>query len=311
MSQTVIAPKESDPSTSETIATVPNSPEPAATARASVHETLQEAETSTGHTDIGLIGELHPLNQLAKNAFRLLADRRRVEFYHHHCKYIHEDLDSQCFVFSLNHLPEFAPLGWRIGRGRKNLPNLGVDILVLLEEGKSNDDIAGIHARFAWVKGGGGFFLVADNMRGKSVTLNGEALCHEQRLIPFRNAVSIGEYYFTVKFPKRTTEQDEQFQLELAMFYTHVLTDSVPLVVPTPNENETKMGDWVVRDAIAKGGFGHVYAVTHSRTGNSAAAKELWRTERTSRKVDQEITMAKYLLAFKHVCKQLIYYCQD
>lgn len=38
------------------------------------------------------------------------------------------------------------------------------------------------------------------------------------------------------------------------------------------------IGDWVVRNAIAKGTFGHVYVVTHAPTGKAAVAKELWRT---------------------------------
>jgi hypothetical protein len=34
--------------------------------------------------------------------------------------------------------------------------------------------IAGIHARFSWLKGAGGFFLIADNKRRKKVMMNGE-----------------------------------------------------------------------------------------------------------------------------------------
>jgi hypothetical protein len=104
-----------------------------------------------------LIGELHPLNRDAKDAFHRLADRRKVEFYRYHSNFIRVDLteDSKLvgpFIFSLSNLPEFAPLGWRVGRGRKNLKNLGVDIPLMVEGGNSGD-IAGIHARFAWVKG--------------------------------------------------------------------------------------------------------------------------------------------------------------
>lgn len=240
------------------IPTVPNTP---------------EADTE----DVGLIGELHPLNRDAKTAFHRLAARRHDDFYEHHCSFIRVDsIEASklvgCFVFSLGNLPEFEPLGWKIGRGRNNLKNAGVDILLLVND---TNEIAGIHARFAWVKGGGGFFLIADNMRGKMVTLNGEVLSNEQRLVPYRNTIGIGECYFTLMFPTRTTEQDEQFQTELAAFYRHILNDSVPLVVPTPSEHEIMMGDWVVRNAIAKGSYGHVYAVTHARTGKAAAAKEL------------------------------------
>jgi hypothetical protein len=293
--------------TNEDVATVPNSPE--------IRTRCNDKEVEGADTENArLIGELQPLNRDAKNAFHLLACRRNVDFYKHHCNFIRVDSTEAskrvgCFIFSLNNLPEFAPLGWRIGRGRKNLRNLGVDILLLVD-GKDSDEIAGIHARFAWVKGGGGFFLVADNMRGKTVTLNGEVLLNEQRLIPYRNTIGIGECYYTLKFPKRTAEQDEQFQVELAAFYSHVLRDSVPLVVPTPCKHEVMMGDWVVRNAIAKGAFGHVYAVTHTHTGKAAAAKELWRTPQNSRKVDEEVLMAKYLLGIKHVC-ECLQSCQD
>jgi len=71
------------------------------------------------------------------------------------------------------------------------------------------------------------------------------------------------------------------------------------------------MGDWVVRHVIAKGAFGHVYVVTHTHTGKAAAAKELWRTPLNSRNVDEEVSMAKYLLLrIKHVC-ECLQNCQD
>ena len=73
-----------------------------------------------------------------------------------------------------------------------------------------NDEIAGIHLRFAWVKGRGEgrvFLLVGDNLRGKIVTLNGETLCKEQRLIPYRNTIGIGNCFF--KFATQTTAQEE------------------------------------------------------------------------------------------------------
>jgi hypothetical protein len=285
--------------TSEDVTTVPNSPE--------TRTLYDKREVEEDIVDVGLIGELHPFNRAAKDAFHRLAARRHEDFYAHHCNFIRVDSieDSKlvgCFVLSLGNLPEFASLGWRIGRGRRNLKNVGVDILLLVGD---TNDIAGIHARFAWVKGGGGFFLFADNIRGKTVTLNGEVLSREQRLIPYRNTIGIGECFFTLKFPTRTVEQDEQFQIELATFYSQVLSDSVPLVTPTPCEHEVMMGDWVVRNAIAKGSFGHVYAVTHTHTGKSAAAKELWRTPGNSRKVDEEVIMAKHLLGIKHVCKSL------
>jgi hypothetical protein len=80
---------------------------------------------------------------------------------------------------------------------------------------------------------------------------------------------------------------------------------SALLAVPTPGEHEVMMGDWVVRNAIARGTFGHVYAATHARTRKAAAAKELWRTKYNSRKVDEDVIIAKYLMNTKHVYKYL------
>jgi hypothetical protein len=70
-----------------------------------------------------------------------------VKFYQYHSNFIHVDLieDSKLvgpfIVFSLSNLPEFAILGWRTGRGRTHLPNLGVDILLMVE-GEDSGDIA-------------------------------------------------------------------------------------------------------------------------------------------------------------------------
>lgn len=72
-------------------------------------------------------------------------------------------------------------------------------------------------------------------------------------------------------------------------------------MVPTPSECEVMIGDWVVRNAIARGSFGHVYTVTHTYTGKATVAKELWRTPGNSRKLDEEVIMAEYLLGIKHV----------
>lgn len=289
----------SQSTTSEDFATDPNSP----AIGGLEHE--NETETEIVTKDTGLIGQLHPLNRNAKDAFHALASKRDIPFYNHHCSFLkvesgNDSKISGCFQFSLSHLPQFAPLGWRIGRGRSSLKDLGVDILLLVD-GEDKEDIAGIHARFGWSKGGGGFFLMADNLRGKSVTLNGQTLSMEQRLIPYHNTISIGECYYTLKFPIRTAEQEEQFQIELARFYSVVLSNSTPFVVPTPCGNEMVIGEWVVRNAIARGTFGHVHAVTHTQRGEHAAAKEIWRTPRNANKVDQEVAMAKRLEGIKHV----------
>jgi hypothetical protein len=250
--------------------------------------------------DVGIIGELLPLSREAKDAFRRLECQRDNPAFEHHRQFVRvNSLGEVHITFSLSELPATSALGWIIGRGRKDCKNLGVDIPLLVDD---NGEIAGRHARFTWMEGGGGFFIAADNPRGKTVTLNGEQLCREQRLIPYRNMISMGDCFFTIKFPTRTTEQETQFQIELAGFYRIVLRDSAPLLAPTPSEHQAMIGEWVVRNAISKGAFGHVYAVTHVRTGRAAAAKEIWRTPQNSAWVDEEVAMAELLIEIKHVC---------
>jgi hypothetical protein len=255
--------------------------------------------------DEGFFARLVPLNPSAQRAFHNLASRRNEDVYKYHAQFLEiddteSDMQSGSFVLSLGNLPEFAPLGWRIGKGRKNQRNAAVDLL-LTPDPRDEGDIAGLHARLSWIKGGGGFFLIADNMRGKPVTLNGETLVNEQRLIPYHNTIGIGQCYYTMKFAIRTPEGEEQFQAELAEFYSVVLSESAPLVLPTPSEHEERIGNWVVRNGLGKGSYGHVYLVSHAHSGKPAAAKEIWRTLYNSRRVNEEVEMNKFLMDIKHV----------
>lgn len=260
----------------------------------------------------GTFARLVPQNQYARQAFeRLAVACEREEPLFQHCKqFLHfgdeEDVDpadgEDGFVLSLGILPEFPALGWRIGRGRAGRPNLAVDILIHEGEG-----VAGVHARLCWVKGGGGFFLIADNLRGMPVWLNGEKLRQTQRLIPYRNSISLGECNFSVRFQTRSKDQEEQFQVELSAYYSKVLLENAPLLLPTPSGNEVTVGNWIVRNPIASGGFGRVSVVTHMYTGQPAAAKELWRTPRNYHSVDREVSIVKRLKHFKHV-RHIFYY---
>jgi len=251
----------------------------------------------------GTFARLVPMNKFAREAFHRLATATEEEYKHHKQFVSIDQSDSEektiqegCFVLTLGLLPEFPALGWRIGKGRNNIRNHGVDLLIL-----DGEEVAGVHARFCWVKGGGGFFIVADNIRGAHVTLNGESLRQSQRLIPFRNQISIGECYFSVQFKERSRKQEEEFQMVLARFHSRVLQDKTPLLLPTPSENEVTIGDWIVRNPIASGSFGRVSVVTHRYTGQPAAAKELWRTTRNYLSVDREVMIAKRLKNLKHV----------
>lgn len=278
-----------DASSNETTSTVPN-----------VAVTTVDNEVENG-PETQIIGELVPFNQDAKEAVRRLALEADSEIHEHHLSFVQSDSEGFRFVFSLGNLPQHAPRGWRVGRGRENLPKMGVDILLLVL-GRRAQSVGGLHARFAWIKGGGGFFLIADNSRGLQVSLNGEILKNCQRLIPFQNMIGIGEYFFTFKFMQRTPKQEEEFQRNLKGFYSLVLEDKIPHIAPTPSEHEQQIGQWVVRFAISKGSFGHVYAVSSSNTGEYAAAKELWKTQRNERKVEEEVKISRLLVGVKHVC---------
>lgn len=92
------------------------------------------------------------MNRDAKDAFHRLVYRHNIEFYKYYYNFIRVDLSEasklvRYFVFSLSNLLKFTSLGWRIGRGRKNLKNLYIDILLIME-GEESGDIAGMHARF-------------------------------------------------------------------------------------------------------------------------------------------------------------------
>ncbi|KAG9237244.1 kinase-like domain-containing protein [Amylocarpus encephaloides] len=276
----------------------PNSEQPSSVDLANALARQLEAE--------GRFARLVPQNRNAREAFQRSVQIAREGAFQHHAQFIHaEERDNadplereDYFVFSLGLLPEFPALGWRIGKGRSNKPNHSVDILVHDGEG-----VAGVHARFCWVKGGGGFFLVADNLRDVPVMLNGETLKRNalsMRLIPFRNSISIGECNFSVQFQERSSSQEEQFQVELSAFYAKVMRENAPLLLPTPSGHETTIGNWIVRNPLASGSYGRVSLVSHMHTGQPAAAKELWRTERNRNSVDREVYIAKHLGKYKH-----------
>jgi hypothetical protein len=252
--------------------------------------------------DEGTFAFLLPQNKYARDAISRLAATEDEAFQHHKQflrlddrENLHVKDRQDCWIFSLGLLPEFPAIGWRIGKGRSHLPNHSVDILIHEGEG-----LAGVHARFCWVRGGGGFFIAADNLRGVPVLMNGEILCSTQRLIPFRNSISLGECNFSVKFTKRSRDQEDQFQVELSEFYSRVLRENAPLLLPTPSGNEVIMGDWIVRNPIASGSFGRVSVVSHIKTGRPAAAKELWRTPRNFHNIDREVSIVKTLKSLTH-----------
>jgi hypothetical protein len=241
---------------------------------------------------------LVPLNKLARIAIDATLKTTAGESFHE--RYIKicriDEQDVPCFALSLKQLPEFPQLGWRIGKGRARLNHHGVDLLLTT----LGDDVAGIHARFSFRKGAGGFFVTADNQKGKTVLMNGALIKNDHRTIPHQNMIAIGECLFRLDYLAFTPEEDELFQSELRAFMSAFCDDQNPFVVPTPRGNEASFGEWIVQWAMSRGGFGTVYMVVHSQDGRPAAAKHLLKTNRNRIDVENEIKMATLIAELSH-----------
>lgn len=171
-------------------------------------EPLSISDSNLDH--LGQFAMLIPMNAVARSAIQATA--RSGSPYHQ--QFIGEtvvsDRITKCFTLSLGNLPECAQIGWRIGRGRDSLKNRGVDLLLTIEnedrridEDSGENRIAGIHARFNWIKGAGGFFLIADHKKGEPVMIDGEIYRHDQRSIQLKNCIMIGECVFTLRYFSR------------------------------------------------------------------------------------------------------------
>lgn len=265
--------------------------------------------------DVGQFARLVPVNKLARSAVEATAAKATAYHQQFIDETIYDDKTTKYFKLSLGTLPEFAHLGWRIGKGRKSLRNRGVDLMLSVDEGEEDsvedDRVAGIHARFNWVRGAGGFFLIADNKKGKKVMMDGETFRTDQRLIQPKNAIMIGECVFTLQYVSRTADQEDDFQVELTDFFRHFHSELKPLILPTPNENDSRFGDWIFQHPISRGSYGVVYMVINSRTGSPAAAKRILRSRKNEYGVEQEIRMAKKISKLAHVCFRLIECCRN
>jgi hypothetical protein len=245
-----------------------------------------------------VFARLIPTNRPAREAI----ERTRARCSQFHASFLgrtaFRDEETTCFTLSLDVLPEFPKLGWRIGTGRDNLPNRGVDLQLC---GTTKDNhVAGIHARFNYVKGAGGFFLIADNARGKPCTMNGDDFANDRRPVPFRSTITLGECAFTLQYVVRDSDAEDRFQLELKAFYKLALTDENPFILPTPREVDSRFGDWVVQYPISKGTYGTVFTVTHAADGRLAAAKQIVKTRFNAWKVEHEVAMAKVVSKLSH-----------
>src|SRR5277367_1794762 len=94
----------------------------------------------------GVFGHMVPLNKLAKESLRRLAlesERIDTEYHRKFLETTSEDPQASeptySFVLSLDRLPELPSIGWRIGRGRRKLRNMGVDLLLPTDDDNDND----------------------------------------------------------------------------------------------------------------------------------------------------------------------------
>jgi hypothetical protein len=261
--------------------------------------TEPDTPDSTDHdTAPYVFARLIPTNRPAREA----VERTRAQCSQFHTYFLGKTTfrneEITCFTLSLDVLPEFPKLGWRIGTGRDNLPNRGVDLLLCCTT--KDDHVAGIHARLNYVKGAAGFFLIADNARGKPCTINGDDFANDRRPIPFRSTITLGECAFTLHYVVRDPDAEDRFQLELKTFYKLALTDENPFILPTPRAVDSRFGDWVVQYPISKGTYGTVFMVTHTADGRLAAAKQLVKTRFNARNVEYEVAMAKVVSKLSH-----------
>jgi hypothetical protein len=247
---------------------------------------------------LGHFANLIPLNKPAKRAIQATLEDKNAAYHHKYIKKYGRDGVDHCFVLSLSQLPEFPQIGWRIGRGRRKLPNYGVDLLLSTE---ADDNVAGIHARFSWRSHAAGFFVTPDRQRAKSILLNGETVQGEHQIIPRRNTLGFGECLFRLEYVKMIPRDEEQFQVELRAYVQGFCGDENPFILPTPKEHDASFGEWNVQWAISRGTFGTVYMVVHARSGQPAAAKHLLKTNRNGSAIDREIRMATRISQFSHV----------
>jgi hypothetical protein len=280
----------------------------------------------------GFFAQLIPLNDPAKRAFHELALLKvlgQLPYHDHFIQIEKEEVVSQTaisrpldanplaigaadsilrghYILSVTKLPDHPNIGWRLGKGRSKHPHLGVDLL-LLPPNSPSEDVAGIHARLNWLSKSAGFFIFADNSRGKGVVINAESISQDQRLITNPSTIIVGDLAYRFEYVQRDKAHEDLFQIFLERFFLAVHSNSPPIIAPTPSIGQRRVGPYIVGESIARGSYGVVSTATHERTGQLVAIKELLRTPANAKAFDREVAIALYLKDHKHVMLEVYF----
>ena len=83
-------------------------------------------------------------------------------------------------------------------------------------------------------------------------------------------------------------------------------TEPIPSSSATPSAHDRELGEYVLRNTLARGGSGIVSVANHSRTGIPVAVKEILRTRHNHPRVDLEIEIFRSLKHVSHTCPMCI-----
>lgn len=168
---------------------------------------------------------------------------------------------------------------------------------MLTKPGHRDVCVAGVHARFHFERRSGTLLLVASNLRGSAVVLNGQSYSHDIRVVGRRsNTIEFGDLAYRLEFVIRSPSQEVRYQRDLRGYLETIYgTQPVPSLLATPSAHDRELGDYIFRSTLAKGGSCVVSVANHAKTGAPAAVKELLRMKRNYKRVDQEIEIAKSL----------------
>jgi hypothetical protein len=200
---------------------------------------------------------------------------------------------------SLDIAPQFARIGWRLGSGRPRHLNDAVDFL-LTPLGYHNVGVAGSHARFQFERRSGALLLVASNLRGTPVTLNGQKFAHDMRIIGRRhNTIEFGDLTYRFEYTINGPKEEDRYQQSLRTYFEFAYgSQPIPSSSATPSAHDRELGDYILRNTLARGGSGIVSVANHVKTGTPVAVKEVLRTRWNYQRVAQEIEISRSL---KHV----------